>query len=159
MTSLEPDVKVKSLDDWCEQQNSQPMFKFWFTVLQLQLTVLVFVRSIRTANFQLYVQSLTKLVPWFFSLDHFNYSRWISVHLRDMVTLAHLHPNIYTEFVMGNLTVRKTDHSSYQHCYRSSTRTKQCCCEKRWWCNWPHRISCCPSEVDGQWTRDGWPHQ
>ncbi len=111
VTSLEPDVEVKSLDDWCEQQNSQPMFKFWFTFLQLQLTVLVFVRSIRTANFQLYVQSLTKLVPWFFSLDHFNYSRWISVHLRDMVTLAHLHPNIYTEFVMGNFTVRKTDHS------------------------------------------------
>ena len=66
VTSLEPDVEVKSLNDWCEQQNSQPMFKFWFTVLQLQLTVLVFVRSIRTANFQLYVQSLTKLVPCFF---------------------------------------------------------------------------------------------
>ncbi len=99
VTSLEPDVEVKSLDS-----NR--------TVNQCSnFGVLVFVRSIRTANFQLYVQSLTKLVPWFFSLDHFNYSRWISVHLRDMVTLAHLHPNIYTEFVMGNFTVRKTDHS------------------------------------------------
>ena len=111
MISIEPDIEGKSLDDWCEQQSSQPMFKFWHTVLQLQLTVLVFVRSLRTANFQLYVQSLTKLVPWFFSLDHFNYSRWISVHLRDMVTLVHLHPNIYAEFMMGHFTVRKTDHS------------------------------------------------
>ena len=81
LTSVEPGIEAKSLEDWCNQQSCLPMFKFWFTVLQLELTVLVFVRSIRTGDYQLYVQSLTKLVSWFFSLDHFNYSRWISVHL------------------------------------------------------------------------------
>ena len=109
MTSIEPDMEIKNLEDWCEQQNVLPVFKFWFTVLQLELAVLVFVRSIQTANFQLYVQSLTTLVPWFFSLDHFNYSRWISVHLRDMVTMKHLHLNIYLEFMMGNFTVKKAE--------------------------------------------------
>ena len=72
---------------------------------------MVFLRSIRTGDFELYVQSLTKLVPWFFSLDHFNYSRWISVHLRDMVTLSHLHPQIHGEFHKGHFTVQKTNHS------------------------------------------------
>lgn len=111
VTSLEPGMEAKSLEDWCDQQSTLPMFKFWFTVLQLQLTVLVFVRSIRTGNFQLYVQSLTELVHWFFALDHFNYSRWISVHLRDMVTLSHLHPQIHAEFLKGHFTVQKTVHS------------------------------------------------
>ncbi len=109
--STEPGIEAMSLEDWCNQQSSLPMFKFWFTVLQLELTVLLFVRSIRTGNFKLYVQSLTKLVPWFFSLDHFNYSRWISVHLRDMITLSHLHPQIYEEFLKGHFTVQKTNHS------------------------------------------------
>ena len=72
--SMEPGTEVKSLEDWCKQQSSKPMFKFWFTVLQLQLTPLVFVRSIWTGNFQLYVQSLTKIVSWFFSLDHYNHA-------------------------------------------------------------------------------------
>ncbi len=59
--SLEEGKEAKSLEDWCDQQRSTiPMF----TVLPLQLTVLIFVRSIRTGNFPLYVQSLTKLVPW-----------------------------------------------------------------------------------------------
>ena len=63
--SLEEGKEAKSLEDWCDQQRSTiPMFTFWFTVLPLQLTVLIFVRSIRTGNFPLYVQSLTKLVPW-----------------------------------------------------------------------------------------------
>ena len=68
-------------------------------------------RSIRTSDFQLYVQSLTKLVSWFFSLDHFNYSRWISVHLRDMMLLSHVHPQVHAEFLKGHFTVKKTNHS------------------------------------------------
>ena len=41
----------------------------------LQLTVLVFVRSIRSGNFPLYIQSLTKLVHWFFTFDHYHGTR------------------------------------------------------------------------------------
>ena len=109
--STEPGIEAMSLEDWCNKQSNLPMFKFWFTVLQLELTLLVFLQSIRTGDFKLYVKSLTKFVPWFFSLDHFNYSRWISVHLRDMVTLSHLHPQIYEEFRKGHFTVQKTNHS------------------------------------------------
>jgi hypothetical protein len=32
---------------------------------------------VREENFQL---ALTKIVPWFFALDHIHYSRWIPVH-------------------------------------------------------------------------------
>ena len=34
----------------------------------------------------LYIESLTKIVPWFFALDHTHYSRWVPIHLRDMVS-------------------------------------------------------------------------
>ena len=77
------------------------MFKFWFLILQLQLTILVFVRSIRSCNFPLYIQSLTKLVHWFFAFDHYHYA------------LSHLHPDIHTdtEFVKGHFTVNKTSYA------------------------------------------------
>ena len=96
--STEPNTEPMRLEDWCTvQQEIQLMFKFWFLVLQLQLTILVFVRSIRSGNFPLYNHSLTKLVHCFFTFDHYHYARWISVHLRDMMVLSHLHPDIHTE--------------------------------------------------------------
>lgn len=67
-----------------------------------------FVRSIREANFMLYIDALTKLVPWFFSLDHTNYARWIPVYLRDMVALHKTHPNVFNEFNKETFTVKKT---------------------------------------------------
>ena len=71
-----------------------PPEKCWATVLQLQLTVLVYVRSLRQGSFQMYLDALTELATWFHAMDHTNYARWIPVHLRDMVTLPTAHPEV-----------------------------------------------------------------
>ena len=64
--STESNTEPMSLEDWCTvQQETHPVFKFWFLVLQRQFTIRMFVRSIRAANFPLYIQSLTKLVHGF----------------------------------------------------------------------------------------------
>ena len=54
------------------------------------------------------METLRKIIPWFFALDHVNYSRWGAVHLQDMTTLQGKHENIYEKFVNGGFTVRKT---------------------------------------------------
>jgi len=72
---------------------------------------LLFVRSLWNPDFHLYIQSLTKLVHWLFALDHFNYARWIPVHLRDMLALLQQHPLVYNEFMKGHFTVKKTSHA------------------------------------------------
>ena len=65
-----------SLDEWCYQRsNESPQFKFWYEVLLLAVDVLIFIRSLRTSNFQMYVDALKNLTPWFFALDHTNYAR------------------------------------------------------------------------------------
>jgi len=78
-------------------------------VLQLELTLLSFVRLIRDSNFELYVGILLhNLALWFFCLDQTHYARWLSVHLRDMVSLKHRHPDIAAEFRHGKFTVAKS---------------------------------------------------
>ncbi|XP_029931656.1 piggyBac transposable element-derived protein 4-like [Myripristis murdjan] len=62
-------------------------------------------------DFILYMDALTKLVPWFFALDHTNYARWIPVHLRNMITLKDTHPDALSQFLKGNFVVKKTTHS------------------------------------------------
>ena len=54
------------------------------------------------------MEALTKIVPWFFALDHIHYARWIPVHLRDMVSLQTCHPNVYTAFLKGKFVVKKS---------------------------------------------------
>ena len=41
-------------------------------------------------------------------MDHTNYGRWGTVHLRDMMALERTHPAIFSEFVKGHFTVQKT---------------------------------------------------
>ena len=73
---------LMSQEDWrTERAASCPQFHFWSIILQLELEVMIYVRAIREANFLLYIDALTKIVPWFFALGHTHYARWIPVHL------------------------------------------------------------------------------
>ena len=84
----EEDPQPLSFEDWCiRQRESHPQFDYWYTVWKVELLLLVFVRSLREGNFHLYLSSLSALAPCFFALDHTHYSRWLPVHVRDMVTL------------------------------------------------------------------------
>ncbi|MES9879580.1 MAG: hypothetical protein ABW185_01715, partial [Sedimenticola sp.] len=107
--SLLPDDHPETFEDWCPRRNLEiPQFQFWYTAFQLELLVLTFVRSLRTSNFALYIDCLTMLVPWFFSLDHTNYARWGAVHIRDMMCLCANNSEIADEFKNGNFTVQKS---------------------------------------------------
>ena len=69
---------------------------------------MVYVRAIREVNFLLYVEALSKIVPWFFSLNHTHYSRWVPIHLRDMMSLTRLHLDAYTEFLKEKFVIKKS---------------------------------------------------
>ena len=53
----------------------------------MEIIGLIFVRAHREQNFPLYVETLKALVPWFFVRDHYNYARWIPIHVCDMENL------------------------------------------------------------------------
>lgn len=98
-----------SLDDWKEfLAEESPTFHFWLLIMQLEVLLLVFLASLREGNFSLYVQSLTKLVPWFFALDQQNYARWLSVHIRDMKVLQAAQSSCHKEFENGHFVLQKT---------------------------------------------------
>lgn len=102
--SLGPEADVVSFTDWClKKVTSFPQFHFWYLTLQLELLLLAFVRSFREANFELYIDALSKMVPWFFSLDHTNYARWLPIHLRDMYRLNHVAPDVAVQFRQESL--------------------------------------------------------
>lgn len=78
----------KSKEVWRQEMISKnPNFQYWDTVRRMKILGLIFVRAHREKDLPLYIESLKALVPWFFALDHHNYSRWISIHIQDMESL------------------------------------------------------------------------
>lgn len=97
------DMNMLSLEQWCEVRAQESVqFYYWLKTLALEIVMLLYVRSVREGNFQLYLESLAKIVPWMFALDHTHYSRWLPVHIRDMVLLSQKHPAILDEFMQEN---------------------------------------------------------
>ena len=106
---MESGSQPEELGKWCDRRKQEsPHFKFWYTALQLELLVFIYIKSLQTANFPLYIECLIQLAPWFFSLDHTHYARWLSVHIRDMINLSKIHPEIASQFNKGNFVVNKT---------------------------------------------------
>ena len=67
--------------------DKSPTFMFWDLILRCQTFIHIFIRAHRQKNFPFYMNVLEELTPLFFALDHVNYARWVSVHIRDMKSL------------------------------------------------------------------------
>jgi len=73
-----------------------PHFQYRIIVMELEFCILIFVRSLCVASFEMYFDSMTSWLhgSFFFALDHTNYACWIPVHLKDMTELPNRQPNV-----------------------------------------------------------------
>ena len=82
------DVELLSFDDWSKHMAStRPQFHYWYNVLQLELLFLKFLISQRDPNFDMDVESLGKIIPWMFALDHYRYARWMTIRVKGLLEL------------------------------------------------------------------------
>ena len=77
--------------------------------MELEILLFMLIKSIRDADFDLYVRCIQDIVPWMFALDHIHYSRWMSVFLFDLQKKPEQHPIIFKHFLKGKFTVKKTN--------------------------------------------------
>ena len=98
---------VLPLISWVEERSlSSRMFKCWMLIMKFQINYLVFIRSMREGNFKLFVKILISLVKWFFIFDHYNYARWLFVHIQYLLSLPITCPQLYQEFEKKNFVVQ-----------------------------------------------------
>ena len=94
---------VLPLFSWAEERSSSSrMFKYWMLNMKFQTNYLVFIRYMREGS----VKIVISLVIWFFIFDHYNYARWLSVHIQDLLSLPITCPQLYQEFERGNIVVQ-----------------------------------------------------
>ena len=99
-----------SYGEWVTyKREKSAQFTYWQTVFDLEALLLLFVRSIRLANFDMFVDALEQIIPWMFALDHVHYSRWLPVFVQNLKELPLRHPEVHKQFLKGKFTVQKTN--------------------------------------------------
>ena len=94
--------------NWSKERSaSSVQFKFWELIHKNELTIFTWNWAIHEGNFPLYVEALSAVEWLFHALDHYNYTRTVAVHLRDMMTVLDRHLVIYADFCNGNFNVKK----------------------------------------------------
>ena len=100
---------ILSFETWCQKRlKESPQFHFWHLVLSMKLTIPSLVIAFREAKLALYCQALCASIPFFFATNDVNYARWLHVHLKDMLSLEHKHPDVFQEFQYGKFVVFKS---------------------------------------------------
>lgn len=98
---------MKKMKEFDESHENSPMFKVFRQYMGMVLEMLMFIRAVRTANWELHLEALEIFTKYFFAHDRLNYARMIPLYLAEMKALSNTDPEIYAEFKDGNWVVNK----------------------------------------------------
>lgn len=83
--------------------------KIWIQYMDMVDLLRDFIRSERTGNWKLHLETVRKMIPYFAAAGHNNYAKSAQIYLQQMVQLEHNHPDVYSHFMKGNHVVRRSD--------------------------------------------------
>ena len=100
--------------EYCKEDNG-PLKVFWNSYLEMVEVLMNFVRAIRGGNWDLHLECIKEMLPWFFVYDHTNYARYLPVYLAQMMFLPETHPEAHALLLNGDFGVqRATSHGFSQ---------------------------------------------
>ena len=113
LTSIIPPLKEKfdAFKDF--QSRISQTFNLWNQYIKMVHIMRNFIRAERIGDWELHLEAVTHMLPYFFAYDRTSYSRWTSVYLIDMRNLKYTAPEVYQEFQSGNHPVKRSDNSTF----------------------------------------------
>lgn len=112
LTIIEEKDILKLLDAFDEETGmNNPTFKMIRKYMKLVEWLLLFIRSVRSGNWELHLACVEYFIKYFFALDLFNYSRMLSLYIAEMKEVKRTNPAVWEQFQKGNWVVRKTQAS------------------------------------------------
>ena len=72
--------------------SDNPTYNFWSGYIDMVQLMLLHIRATRTSDWDLHLQTVRLMMPWFFVTDRVNYSRYLPCYWLEMINLAESHP-------------------------------------------------------------------
>lgn len=89
------------------ENETHPLFVVMCNYMKMVMTMNLFIRAVRTGNWELHLLSLGLFTKHFFALDMLNYARMMPLYLAEMESLKTTESALYAEFLNGNWVVNK----------------------------------------------------
>eukprot|EP00112_Aurelia_sp_Birch-Aquarium-sp1_P026470 Seg940.1 transcript_id=Seg940.1/GoldUCD/mRNA.D3Y31 product="hypothetical protein" protein_id=Seg940.1/GoldUCD/D3Y31 len=93
-------IFAEFIESECEKNVN---FHFWWGYMEMVSILLMFTRAQREGNWDLYIASFVRMVPFFYRYDHQNYARWGTIYIAEMKQLP---DEVKEEFAKGNFVVK-----------------------------------------------------
>lgn len=113
LLSSEKFVELSRLYEEYKQENNGPLKVFWISYLEMVGTLLSFIRATREGNWDLHLECIRAMLPWFFAYDHVNYARYLPVYLVQMLSLEETHPEAYRLLADGDFGVQRSSSQGF----------------------------------------------
>ena len=68
-------------------RRTSPNFEFWCTLLELECLMLMFVHSLKSGNFEKFVEIVAQFLPRMLSLNLTHYARWLPAYIHTLKKL------------------------------------------------------------------------
>lgn len=105
---------VRKYQDYLEKISAGEYGKtaqFYLQYIELVNLYFRFSRSIRTNDFDLYIDSLYSMANWFFVFNQQNYCRWIIMYCCNLMKLKMTDSPLYHEFLKGAFSIKRTSNT------------------------------------------------
>ena len=93
--------------NWSEGNSS--LRKFWLSFIEMVDLMLSIIYACRAGKWDLLLECIREVIPYAFAYDHFNYARFLTIMLGDMLALEEDYPDVYSQFVLGNFSVQLSE--------------------------------------------------
>ena len=91
-----------------ERAKLSETFGYWNVFTTMVACLRDLVRADREGNWNLHLQSVQAVLPFFAACDRINYLRWASLYLEDMRKLPDTAPAVHQAFINGKFVVKRT---------------------------------------------------
>ena len=108
LSSPEFEELANLYEQYCKDENDGPLKMFWNSYLEMVATLLCLIRATREGNWELHLECIKAVLPWFFAYDHTNYVRYLPVYLVHMLEPPDTHPEAYSMLSQGDFGVQRT---------------------------------------------------
>ena len=82
-------------------------FAFWSSYIGMVEELLLFIRATREGNWLLHLSAVRNMLPWYFTYNRINYSRYLTAYYLEMCDLPKTHPDIHEKFMSGEFCVQR----------------------------------------------------
>lgn len=83
--------------------------KLWLQYIDMVTILCKFIKAERVGNYQLHLEALHEMLPFFAASGHHLYLKSAYIYLQMMSKLPTTHPSVYQKFMQGYHVVRRSD--------------------------------------------------